>query len=556
MSDGEYTNQEEDIQENIQEGWHKCEEEEEGIGQESAETPSSQTLHPTKCNRRTPSGNVIQNTVKSVRKIFSPTSKNCKSKLQENSVQRTEDLSTQLFKSVKPSVNTEHVDRDQTCQINRSAQHDYTVKGVNTKQTKLTQFTTASDGKKRKTLTDVEEQVVCENPTGKSAIESFFEDSPKRHKMDNKQQDYEQAAKELGIDPSTETIDVRTVLKIYHDFKEEINSLKNPSNSEADHSLRKQIEADVNQTMELYDEKMQKIERRLRDSERRSKLTEDILKYQHAVITDMAKRLDNIEMSNARRSATLSGVEISTKKHIAIKQVCDFLHDEMEVFVKVEDTYHIGGQGTLVVIVFQTIDDKNRAFEQKHLLQHVRGKDGTKIYLNNYLPAAENEKKRRERQIKKENNIRKDTAKNEIEHTKHGLKVGSSVYKKIVQAPDPTDLLKYSVDELDELMKLPTTKGQQIKKLDNYLLAYAIDSNKIQQIRDTYFKIRLLHAKARHIVCVYNIPYSEKETHIYQDYCEDGEYGVGAPLLEKIVKSGVTSKAVFIVRHTGKGKIK
>ena len=86
-------------------------------------------------------------------------------------------------------------------------------------------------------------------------------------------------------------------------------------------------------------------------------------------------------------------------------------------------------------------------------------------------------------------------------------------------------------------------------------MPYCIDTDNIQTVREAYFKVRLLHAKAKHIVCAYNLPAAASKQHLYQDYCDDGDHGVGAILLEAMKKSKVTHKAYFIVRHCGKDKL-
>ena len=48
----------------------------------------------------------------------------------------------------------------------------------------------------------------------------------------------------------------------------------------------------------------------------------------------------------------------------------------------------------------------------------------------------------------------------------------------------------------------------------------------------------------------------EEEEYFLQDYCDDNEIGAGAKLLEAMQKNQVTHKAFFVVRYTGKQKIK
>ena len=143
----------------------------------------------------------------------------------------------------------------------------------------------------------------------------------------------------------------------------------------------------------------------------------------------------------------------------------------------------------------------------------------------------------------------------EIQYQKGILHVGPTPYKKKVTAPKPTELLKYTPEELDILLKLPSAKGPQIQKGDSYYTAYCVDADNAQTVRDVYFKVRLLHARARHIICAYKLPGPETDKFLNEDFCDDDEFGAGALLLGVMKKNNISCKALFVVRHCGKQKL-
>ena len=61
--------------------------------------------------------------------------------------------------------------------------------------------------------------------------------------------------------------------------------------------------------------------------------------------------------------------------------------------------------------------------------------------------------------------------------------------------------------------------------------------------------LRLWYPAARHIVCVWNF-----RTDLQFDgssYCEDGKTGVGAAILNHMVKNNITHRAIYIIRYCG-----
>ena len=234
------------------------------------------------------------------------------------------------------------------------------------------------------------------------------------------------------------------------------------------------------------------------------------------------KRLDSLELANARRAAVLTGPSFSMKKQERIREICDFLNQELEVFVRIEDAYTLGGgPQSPTVIVFQTMQDKETVFGKKSKLQDTSNNLGKPVFLNHYLPACENEKRKHERKIKTDIKYSKEEKKPEVTFSKGAVYVGAEKYTKKVTAPSPTDLLKYTVQELDKIMEQKTMKGPTITEKGNTFIPYAMDVNDFQAIRDGYLKLRLIHAPARHIVCAYHLPGQDAQKHLNSDSCDD-----------------------------------
>ena len=237
-----------------------------------------------------------------------------------------------------------------------------------------------------------------------------------------------------------------------------------------------------------------------------------------------------------------------------MEEITNFFNTELEVYTRLEDAYHIGvAVPQPVVIVFQTMHDKNVVFEQKKKLKDTSANDGVNYYLNHYLPSFENEKRKRERRIKAD--YKEAGTDVDISYGKGGLQIDSKPYKKMVAEPDPTDLLKCSCQELDEIMKISTKKGPEIKSKGSAYIAYSIDTNEHSKVRDAYLKVRLQHARARHIICAYNLKGPEKEIHQYRDFCDEQEPGGGSYLLSEMIRCKISSKAFFVVRYCGEEKL-
>ena len=314
-------------------------------------------------------------------------------------------------------------------------------------------------------------------------------------------------------------------------------------------TCRKSMERDLQQLSEEHQASLKELKEDLQKEKVKVHLIGELLQRNHQVMLDITRRLDNVELSNARKSAVITGIDFSAKKQDRLKQILDFLKEALEVQPNIEDTYLLGGLDPKpVVVIFDTYGDKRIVFQRKAMLKNFEAEGGRSIFINDYVPTATNEKRKRERDLiqdAKEQSI-------STEYTNKGLKIGEEIYTKKVSAPSPTDILDLDPDDLDRILTLDIDKSDQIRVMDNVFIGYAADTNTHEQVRECYLKVRLLHARARHISCAYMIPGT---SHHHQDYEDDEDPGAGRAILQYMRRNNITHKAIYVVRFCGKTKL-
>ena len=398
----------------------------------------------------------------------------------------------------------------------------------------------------------------------------------------NKDKDKDKYSTNMANKPSTEetnfenleVLDIRAVVALSERMKSNLEELKKENKSEIARAkleiqqkldsnassmheqikkeVKKEVEQDLQNTYEQQQKEIAELKGEINRYKQKTSVISDLLQHNYQVIYDLSKRLDNIELSAAKRSAILTGLKLSDKKDARLQQVQDLLQYELGVYVDIEDTYTLGdGTAKPVVITFDTANAKRKVFENKHRLKQLIGHDNKPIFINDYLPAAVNERKRRERDVVRSCKTEKNLP---TEMTKKGLKIGKSIYKKKVNPPSPTDILDMTPEELEAVLQIKTTKGPQLQELDSVFIPYSMDVKDHVTIRQAYHKVRLLNARARHVVCAYYLP-GEHEKHYNRDYADDGEHGAGRAMLNAMVKACMTNKAFFVVRMCGQEKL-
>ena len=366
---------------------------------------------------------------------------------------------------------------------------------------------------------------------------------------------------------SMATVDIRTMVDFFtriktcvkdldQQYRTQMSELKIKTKSTINEKVEKTkqlIERDIQTALTDYEEKLKSMEEKLAKQKQKSDLMADLLQQSYQVQVDLSKRIDTHDLAYARRSAILTGLDFANQKKERLGQIKAFFMDTLGLSVEIEDTYFLGENNPRpVVIIFPSTTEKQLIWDQKSQLRHYCGVGNRSIFLNDYMPPCSNDRKKRERDIINELKASGDKQQKH-EFTAEGLKIAGATYKKQVIEPSPTDLLDLDTKELDETLAFPTNKGDRIVVEGNVFTAYCIDAKTHQDVRTAYLKVRLLNARARHIICAYTLPNSPK--HLNYDYADDGETGAGRALLAVMQNNSITHKAIYVARFCGPTKL-
>ena len=278
------------------------------------------------------------------------------------------------------------------------------------------------------------------------------------------------------------------------------------------------------------------------------------MQHMHQVIGDLTKKIEDIENTVTKRYMTLSGLEINDySKQNVIREVEAFIEYEMNVQVRVEDAYPIGqAVPRQLVVMFLTLQDKHIVLQNRASLKGLVNAYDQQYYFNEYYPTATNEKKRRERDIRSINKEQVN-GKMEIKIEKKQLQVNGEAYIKQIHEPTPEDILDLSTAKYEQILSLPLSEEVKLQEKDSSFYAFTASVSSFSAIQASYTQVRLLHPKARHIICAYNIPGDK----FYEncDGCDDQEFGATRSILKEMREKNIGCRAFYVVRYCGKEKL-
>ena len=231
--------------------------------------------------------------------------------------------------------------------------------------------------------------------------------------------------------------------------------------------------------------------------------------------------------------------------------VADFFKNKMKITkeIKLLDAYRVGkGDFSPIIVHLQNFRERGLIFSQGKQLQGLKNEAEKPYLVRDYETIATVTKQKRNARIKAQNNKIDSTAERlALSFEKSRLMVNGQEYKKAVEYPECSDILKPTTAMLAEQLKVNLSEGDLVKVDDQEFYGYATDVRSVKEVQSAYQRVASKHADARHVLAAWRIP--GLDHHVLQDCCDDSEYGVGADLLDLLETSNIENKAVFVVRY-------
>ena len=266
------------------------------------------------------------------------------------------------------------------------------------------------------------------------------------------------------------------------------------------------------------------------------------------------ERISKLEMNNNKKLAVLTGFYANGKKIDVIQSIERFILKKMEINIQIDDYFEIGhSQPKAKVLVLQNYKDKALLMRNKKLLKGVENRNGEPFYINDYLPTDQIEFCKKEAEIMKINQDKETDPKFVLEYIDGQLCADKTPIVSKVSVPNPQIILDLDTDKLQSILKLPVCKGVEVQEDGNVFIGFTLAAGDFNKINDAYLKMKLCYPKARHIVCAYYL--DGEEYHYTRGSCDDGEHGAGIKLLRYMLENNLRNRVIFVVRYYSGKKI-
>ena len=298
---------------------------------------------------------------------------------------------------------------------------------------------------------------------------------------------------------------------------------------------------------------IQQYEAEIKNLKKRNYLVERTNKIAYCAIQDLTKRVSQIELNNTKKAITINGLHIySEKKEETGKEIADFLEEELALRPLIDDFFFIGQFTPRTIVVYlSSLQEKREILSRKSILKNVTNVEDKPIFISDYWTAESSERKKVEMELAATNDKLPNDKKMAVDYSYAKMLLDGEPWqkKKKVNVPSANDLIDLDMDSLSRVLKMHVTKGKEIKESSSRFIGYSLVPGDYKEIQEAYYKLKLLHPEADHIMCAF---YMQESNDIFaQDYCDDGEHGGGRKLLDYLLENRLKQRAVFVVRYFG-----
>ena len=355
-------------------------------------------------------------------------------------------------------------------------------------------------------------------------------------------------------------MNAQTVHEMFKQIKDDFLSLQKKVDTQQKPDFTKEIldrckaeiveavEQAVSKRSKEEEEEIQKLKDDLRHFKYKTRALTNVVDLMSTEIDDLKTRMEACELNSSKRGVSITGLELPKKKLDAIHYLESFFSSNLGIAVQVEEYFKLGSSDSNnIVVLLQSIREKQLIMQLKKKLKDYRSARNNKVFINDYTPLIHQERSFRQNQILKD--IEESDAKFKVDFKKGKMFIQGETYKQKVTPPTPKDIVDNTPQELDKILKMTLSQHGKVTQDKSIFEGFTAAVSNHKQIRQLYVKVKMMQPAARHIVCAYFLPGPEK--HYNLDYCDDGEYGAGRHLMEYLSQNNLCNRVVFVSRKYG-----
>ena len=277
-----------------------------------------------------------------------------------------------------------------------------------------------------------------------------------------------------------------------------------------------------------------------------------IVKKQAQQLALLQENNEEKEMRSMANNVIISGLEECEEEDPASLReiVTDFFSQTMKIpkQVNIVKVRRIGSTVPRNIIVTVTnVSERNFILKHGKNLKDLKNTNDMPYFINEQLPLAMQEWKRKIRDIKKTNRDLSTDDQLSITSQKGDIVVNNQKYEDPLKPPNVKEVV--SPEDRKRIAGKNLVHGETQRNGNCLFIGYSMEIKDIEDVRAGYAEVMRLNPDALHVCCSYRLP--GRNFVRLQNYHDNGEAGGGRTIFNMMKHSKMWNRALFVVRYYG-----
>lgn len=293
------------------------------------------------------------------------------------------------------------------------------------------------------------------------------------------------------------------------------------------------------------------LEHQLQETQSQLKIVQNLVICQDEQIGFLKSKITEMQQREMSSNLVITGI-IETKDEKPLQSFNNFVQNELQLqeLIPANKAFRVGsGTARPLIVELRHPESKRKIFGNASNLKGKSNSKGKPFFVSDHLPEELNEHRQHMNELFAENKKKPADKKQNMLMQRGNLLIDDESYEKAIIAPSAAEILDPSAPLVETIDQLDIIKGIDGVRGKSRFVSYAVAVQDCADINAAYLKLKSEFTQATHISCAFRLP--GFQTHINQDYYDDGEWGCGRTMLKVLKKEQILNIAVFLIRFYG-----
>ena len=203
-----------------------------------------------------------------------------------------------------------------------------------------------------------------------------------------------------------------------------------------------------------------------------NRIIKGVIENQFQLLQECNERVTRLETQTKQDMISISNLDEVQGENSTVLVISFFEH-VLGIQVAIKNAYRTGTRNPKqITVILQDKNQKGMIFKNVSKLKNFRTKSGNKVFIDNVLPMAEAEKRRKQREIVTKNRQLPKAQQRNMKIIRGNLKIEHQEVVQPVKVPPPGNILDMSPEEMEDTLNIELEGSDLVASKNSSFLGF------------------------------------------------------------------------------------